>query len=288
MEFAKTAKALGLAPITGAEVTLTDGHHLTLLAETQEGYRNLCRLLTAAHRHDRRTPALDPALLADHACGLIALSGCRSGEVPSLVQAGRLAEAEAAASRHREWFGPQGYYLELQHNLVYGDDERIRGLLGLAQRLDLPVVATNDAHYHVRERSRLQDVLVAIGACATLEATHQQRRPNSEFALKPPQEMAALFTEHPVALRSTLAIAERCRFDLTGGLGISSRPTRWLRAPPLTAIWRTSVMPPPHSGTGSSPSARGPGWRQNWRWCGGRDWPASSCCTGTSWCWPTR
>lgn len=218
LEFAKAARGLGVRPITGAEVTLAGGHHLTLLAATRQGYNNLSRLISHAHMQtDRRHPEAAKALLAEHAAGLIALSGCPRGEVPALVQQGRMEEAAAAARRYRDWFG-DGYYLELQHNLVFGDDERVRGLRSLGARLGMPVVATNNAHYHVRERHRLQDCLVAIHACRSLEESHRERRPNREFYLKPPALMAELFAECPEALRATLAVAERCEFDVTRDL----------------------------------------------------------------------
>ncbi|MBI4497686.1 MAG: DNA polymerase III subunit alpha [Chloroflexi bacterium] len=219
MEFAKTAKALDLQGIIGAEVTLAGNHHFTLLAANVHGYNNLCRLLSHAHiQSPRRSPALDPNLLAEFSEGLIALSGCRQGEVPSLVAAGRVAEAERAAERYRDWFGPDNFFLELQRNLVYGDDERIAGLVRLGERLGLGVVATNNVHYHVRSRHRLQDALVTVRARTSLEESQRERRPNSEFFLKSPRQMAKLFREYPSALRTTLLIAERCSFDLTRDL----------------------------------------------------------------------
>jgi error-prone DNA polymerase len=219
MEFAQTAKAFGVRPIIGAEVTLSNGHHLTLLCETQEGYANLCRLLSHAHLNSPRgQPVLDTAVLSRHARGLIALSGCKKGEVPSLVAAGRHRDAEAAAQHYIRIFGRDSFFIELQQNLVHGDTPRIRALVKLAKRLRLGYVATNNVHYHVRERHRLQDVLVAIGNRTTLDASHTLRRENSEYYLKSPQEMARLFAEWPEALETSVRIAERCRFDLTRDL----------------------------------------------------------------------
>src|SRR3990172_7682483 len=107
MEFAHGAKVAEIQAVIGAEVTLHGGHHLTLLAANEQGYHNLCRLLSYAHvQSPRRFPALDPALLPEHAPGLVALSGCRQGEVSSLVAAGHTLEAERVARRYREWFGP--------------------------------------------------------------------------------------------------------------------------------------------------------------------------------------
>ncbi|HLA19406.1 MAG TPA: PHP domain-containing protein, partial [Dehalococcoidia bacterium] len=237
MEFAQCARAWGLRPITGAEVTLAWGstdpslkagastpslqphHHLTLVCETQRGYANLCRLLTHAHLdHERGKPCIEPEVLARHTEGLIALSGCRRGEVPSLVAEGRYREAAEAARRYVRWFGRESFFLELQDNLVHGDAGRNRALADLAAHLRIGVVATGNVHYHARERHRLQDVLVAIKNRTTLDASHRLRRENSEYYLKPPGEMAELFAEHPQAVANTLRIAERCRFDLSRDL----------------------------------------------------------------------
>lgn len=221
MEFAHAAKAWGVQPITGAEVRLEGGSHLTLLAESQRGYANLCRLLSEAHLGRPKGEAqVSMESLERHHAGLIALSGCRQGEIARLLDAGRADEALAAARRYREIFGPSHFFIELQQNLARGDTPRIKGLAALARRLELGVAATNNVHYHVRRRSRLQDVMVAIAHRSTLDASHRLRRPNGEFYLKPAQEMERLFAELPQALRATEAIAERCSdFDLTADLG---------------------------------------------------------------------
>jgi error-prone DNA polymerase len=219
MEFAQCAKAWGLRPITGAEVTLSNGHHLTFLCETQRGYANLCRLLTHAHLdHERGEPCIAPEVLARHTEGLIALSGCRRGEVPSLVAEGRYREAEEAARSYAEIFGQQNFFIELQNNLVHGDARRNRALSDLAEHLKLGVVATGNVHYHARERHRLQDVLVAIKNRTTMDASHRLRRENSEYYLKPPVELVDLFRDYPQAVANTARIAERCSFDLTRDL----------------------------------------------------------------------
>ncbi|MBI2953274.1 MAG: DNA polymerase III subunit alpha [Chloroflexi bacterium] len=219
MEFAKLADASGLQPITGAEVTLTGGYHLTLLAETAAGYANLCRLISHAYLdHSKDAPEVTFDVLARHTQGLIALSGCKRGEVPGLVQAGLIDRAEAAALRYRDWFGSRNFFVELQQNLALGDTARNAALIGLAERLDLACVATNNVHYHIRERHRLHDVLTAIRHRTTLDASHQLRRENSEYYLKSPWEMARLFATYPRALKNTLIIAERCAFNLARDL----------------------------------------------------------------------
>ena len=219
MEFAQAAKAFGIRALTGAEVTLADGHHLTLLASTTEGYGNLCRLLSIAHQTgERKQPRLPLDTLARHTRGLIALSGCKRGEVPTLVAAGDLPAAEAVLLRYVEMFGAENFYVELQQNLVHGDTERCRRLVDLARKHRLRYVATNDVHYHERDRHRLQDVMVAIRHRSTLEASHRERRENSEYYLKATAEMEELFAEWPEALDESVRIAARCVFDLTSDL----------------------------------------------------------------------
>ena len=198
MEFAQCARAWGLKPITGAEVTLADGHHLTLLCQNGRGYANLCRLLTHAHLdNERGRPCVEPDELAEHTEGLIALSGCRHGEIASLVAAGAIARHKKPHATTPGWFGSGNFFIELQNNLVYGDIRRNRDLAQLAEHLGLGAVATGNVHYHERDRHRLQDVLVAIKNRTTLEASHRMRRENSEYYLKSPAEMVELFARAP-------------------------------------------------------------------------------------------
>jgi error-prone DNA polymerase len=234
MEFAQACKAVEVQPIVGVELTLTNGlvqdnHtgapvHLTLLAETEQGYANLCRLITLSHKRTRawepaathlpaddpRPPALDPAELQNHATGLIVLSGCRNSEIARLVDRERYAQAEAAVQRLIHIFGASSTFIELQHNLVQGDTRRVQRLAQLAERLEVPTVATGNVHYHVRSRHRLQDAMVAVKNRSTLENSHRLRRPNSEFFLRDPQAVAELFVAYPQAIHNTHVIAERC------------------------------------------------------------------------------
>jgi error-prone DNA polymerase len=219
MRFAGLARSLGIPGIIGAEVTLKGGYHLTLLARDRQGYGNLCRLITAAHNSgERNNPELPPELIAEHASGLIALSGCSQGELAQLVVKSRLTKAHKLVRQYLDWFGTENYYIELQHNLAPGDTERNRRLLALAQETGVKVVATGNVHYHVQERHRLQDCLVAIKNCKSLEETHRERRPNSEFYLRSPQELETIFKEFPEALANTQRISERCTLDLTRDL----------------------------------------------------------------------
>jgi len=219
MEFAQAAASLDIQPITGAEVTLKDGSHLTLLAETCQGYNNLCRLITYSYiAAERQDPHLDPKYLPGHAQGLILLTGCRKGRLSGLLTAGHMDQAAAQLSQYLDWFGPANVFVELQQNLVQGDVQRNRRLADLARQTGTGVVATNNAHYHLPDRHRLQDALVAISHNKSLEETHRERRPNGHFYLKSPEDMTALFKSYPDAIGNTLKIAGRCSFDLTRNL----------------------------------------------------------------------
>ena len=194
LEFAHAAHSAGLRPITGCELTLEDGSHLTLLVETQAGYGNLCRLLSQAHSADRRAPAATLDQLSRHAEGLHCLSGCaREGMVARLTGQERLAEAEQAARVLRAIFGCDRFAIELQRPYRRGDARRNRLLTELAARLRLRVVATGDPHAHTARRAYLQDALVAIRLNTTLDACEHPRRGNHEAVLHAPAEMATRF-----------------------------------------------------------------------------------------------
>src|SRR5437016_2882843 len=222
MAFAQQAKSLGLQAITGVELTLLDGSHVTLLAETPEGYANLCRLVTEAHlgRPDRRDPRLDFAALEARHAGLIVLSGCRNGLLPGVLRRDGPAAARRLAERCRAVFGKENFVVELQRNYVRGDLALTRALKDVADSLQLGVVASGNVHYHKRERHRLHDVLVAIRHRTTLDGCHNVRHANSEFFLRPPHEAEELFRDCPDAVANPALTAERCRaFDLTRDLG---------------------------------------------------------------------
>jgi error-prone DNA polymerase len=227
LTFALAAREAGVRPITGAEITLTDGSHLTLLAEADRGYANLCRLITLAHADtrpppDRRAipPALDPGHLEAHAAGLVCLTGCiRHGHIPRLVTAGRTREAEEAARRLIRIFGHGNVYVEIQHPRTRGTRSLGRTLGQLAESLGLRTVATGDVHAHHPRRAFLQDAFVAIRSHLTLDGSEGERRGNREAVLRPPDAAAARFTDHPAAVAETVRLAERLQFDLTRDLG---------------------------------------------------------------------
>jgi len=227
MELAQAAKPLGVRPIAGAELTLEDGSHLTLLCETRAGYRNLCRLLTAAYAGTRPREGVQPlppvttyAALAEHAEGLVCLSGCaRHGSVARALEADRHADAAAAAHKLLAVFGQANTRIELQRPFARHDRRRNRLLAALAQRLNIPAVATGNVHAHSRVRTRLQDAFVAVSLGRALDECEPQRRGNSSHVLAAPEAMAARFAEHPDAVTETARLAERLTFDLTADLG---------------------------------------------------------------------
>jgi len=219
VRFARLARSLDIHGIIGAEMTLVGGHHITLLVKDATGYRNLCHLITSAHLEGvRNSPELKPGVLGEHAEGLVALSGCPHGELAGLLEKSRFQEARALVHQYLEWFGTGNYYLEVQHNLAPGDTERAGRVLMLARELGVPVVATGNVHYHVRERHRLQDCLVAIRYCRSLDETHRERRPNSEYYLRSLPGLEKAFQNYPGSLLNTLQIAEKCTFDLNTGV----------------------------------------------------------------------
>lgn len=230
MEFAHACKGFGVRPITGTELTVREGErdlHLALLVEDEAGYRNLCRLLTLAHAHTRdNTPRNQTQPWAtleqveEHAEGLVCLSGCaRDGAVAGAFERGENTTGERLARRLLEAFGRDRFRIELQRPYWRRDRARNRWLALLAERLDVPCLATGNVHAHDRRRAPLQDALVAIGLCETLEESEPRRRGNSTSALTSPGAMAARFDEYPEAVAETERLAERLRFDLTEQLG---------------------------------------------------------------------
>jgi error-prone DNA polymerase len=218
LEFAHAAKHLGVRPITGAEVTLADESHVTLLVESARGYANLCRLLTAAHAHTRDTtnreplpPRLDQALLEELNEGLVCLSGC--------ARDGLAVRNPNAAARLARAFGPDRFYVELQRPFERGDTRRNAHLRDLAASLGVRTVATGDVHAHDRRRAALQDVLVAVRCRTSLEGCERERRGNHESVLLPPEEMRDRFGDDLDAVAQTAELARRLEFDLTEELG---------------------------------------------------------------------
>jgi error-prone DNA polymerase len=217
LEFAHAAKHLGVRAITGAEVTLAGGAHVTLLVESARGYANLCRLLTAAHAHTRDTTnreptaCLDQALLEELNDGLVCLSGC--------ARDGLAVRDPNAAVRLARAFGRDRFYVELQRPYERGDARRNARLRELANTIGVATVATGDVHAHDRRRAALQDILVAVRCRTSLEGCERERRGNHEAVLLSPEQMLDRFPDDRDAVHRTSEIAERLEFDLTEELG---------------------------------------------------------------------
>src|SRR6266542_2829364 len=205
-------------PSSGAEITLADGSHVTLLVETPQGYANLCRLVTRAHAHTRPKegaeplpPALEPKRLEELNEGLVCLSGCARQGVGVRNPNGAAALARA--------FGPDRFFVELQRPYERGDTRRNAVLRDLADALGVATVATGDPHAHNARRASLQDALVAVKHRTSLDGCERQRRGNHESVLLAPEAMAERFPDDAAAVARTGELAARLEFDLTQELG---------------------------------------------------------------------
>ena len=229
MKFYQAARERGINPILGCEAYIspttrfdrskqgisTVAHHLTLLATNYEGYQNLARLISKAHLEGfYYRPRIDKDLLAQHAAGLIGLTGCLKGEVNGHILGEDMRKAAEALDSYRQIFGPDNLYVELMSHGVDGQTQANRQLLAFSRDFGLPVVATNDCHYLRREDAAPHDVLLCIGTGKTLNDPQRMRYGPQEFYFKTPEEMYQVFAEIPEACANTLRIAERCNIQL--------------------------------------------------------------------------
>ncbi|MDP6712999.1 MAG: DNA polymerase III subunit alpha [SAR202 cluster bacterium] len=229
IDFYKIAKAAGIKPIIGCEMYVAPSsrhernpkekspYHMTVLAKSNRGYQNLIKLVTMSHLEGfYYRPRVDREILEQHSEGLIVMSGCPSGEVPSLILQGRMDEARATAGWYKEVF--DDYYLEF---MEHGDVPELpainQGLMQLRTELDLPVVATNDSHYVVKEAAHLQDILICIHTNTNVNDAKRMRMEESSYYLKSPEEMMALYPHMPEAVTNTQLVADMCdvEFDFT-------------------------------------------------------------------------
>ncbi len=231
VEFCRLAAKYDVKPILGCEVYVAprtrfdragradeSPHHLTLLVENEEGYRNLVKLVSLAHLEGfYYKPRVDKALLKEHSRGLIALSGCIAGEMATLITRGQVSQAGRVAEEYREIFGGENFFLELQDNGLSGQELINSGLKEIGAEYGIPLVATNDVHYIHREEAPVHDLLLCIQTAKTLDDPKRLRFPTEEFYLKSAEEMGALFAGTPEALENTLAIAQRCNFSVETG-----------------------------------------------------------------------
>src|SRR5688500_6137893 len=216
VRFQRGCREAGVKPIFGAELTLADRGHVTLIARDATGYGNLCRLISASHlSNDRGEPATTMEAIAERAEGLFVLSGCGRGEVARLASAGRMPQALEAAKIWRAAIG-DGFRIEVFDHRTYGSRMLRDRLLGIAKETGIPAVATNDVHYATPHQAGVHELLHAMRELVPLSKTQSQRA-NSEYFLKPPEEMRRLFEDHPEVAEETLRIAEACEFELDLG-----------------------------------------------------------------------
>jgi error-prone DNA polymerase len=215
--FAEAAQTAGIKPIFGAEMSLEDGSHLTLLVRNEQGWVNLCQMISLAQANAPKGQASLPiSALESYSEGLIALTGCTQGSVSQALQKGDGLTARKLLAYYLDCFGKENLWVELQHHHLPQDKVRNAALIQVAKDMRLGLVATNNSHYACREESRLQDVLVCIRQNINLDDATSYLRPNSEYHLKAGAELAENL---PIdALENSLAIAERCQFQPRFGL----------------------------------------------------------------------
>jgi DNA polymerase-3 subunit alpha len=225
VEFYNTAKSKGVKPIIGCEVYVAPGkltdrqeggyNHLLLLAETQEGYRNLVKLVSTAYLEGfYYKPRIDKDLLAQHAKGLICTSACLKGDINEAVVKGRYEEAKRLAYGYQDMFGKGNFFLELQDHGLEADPIVMRDIVRLSGDTGIPRIASNDAHYIEKSDARLQEVLLCISTGKSMSDPNRMRFDVQEYYLKSKEEMRRLFGEIPDALTNTWDIAQRCDVKL--------------------------------------------------------------------------
>ena len=229
--FHDACRARGLKPILGCEIYVATGsrferqassaseayNHFTLLASDEKGYHNLVKLVSIGYLEGfYHRPRIDKEVLAAHSEGLVGLSGCLSSEIAQHILAGADDAAIASVGLFSEIFGKDRFYLEvMEHGIP--DQRRVnQALIRIGQRTGLALAATNDAHYLRRDDHQAHDVLLCIGSGKKVSDADRLRFDTEQFYVKSPEDMAALFPDHPEALRSTVEIAEMCDFTLKG------------------------------------------------------------------------
>lgn len=221
--FYKECQKSGIKPILGCEVYVVDfylqqkkkeyPYHLVLLAENNEGYKNLIKLVTLSHlKGFYRLPRVDKNLLAEHSRGLIALSGCIKGEIAQHILRDELDEAERAVRDYAEIFPQGNFFLEMQDHGLAGQQKINFWLKEFSEKLNTPLVATNDVHYLKPEDAKVHKILLSVQNLST--SGRSLSLPGNEHYLKSPTEMEKLFYDIPQALHNTTEIARRCNVQL--------------------------------------------------------------------------
>jgi DNA polymerase-3 subunit alpha len=230
VHFVNAAKSAGVKPIVGCElyVCKKDDHriartppegdtynHLLVLAENEEGYRNLVKITSEASLHGfYYKPRVSKKFLAEHAKGLIALSGCLKGEVAEFLMEDKYDAAREGAATYADIFGKQNFFLEIQDQGLEMEHRIRANLFRLQKDLGLPLVATNDSHYLCEDDAHAQDVMVCIQTGKSIQDPNRMKFQGSDFYVKSHDEMYRVFKDSPEVLSRTLDIAERCHLKL--------------------------------------------------------------------------
>src|SRR5437870_7176812 len=230
IEFYQEADRAGVKPVSRCEVYVAPGshkdrppsrresaYHFTLLAENEIGYRNLVKLVTAAHLDGfHYAPRIDKALLAERSAGLIGLSGCLAGEINSAIQANNIEKAKQSAAEYRDILGPENFFLELHDHGMEEQKMCNVALVQISRDLGVGLVAANDVHFLRRSDHEAHDVMLCIGTGKMVQDETRMRY-LPELYFKSPTEMRQVFGDFPEAIHNTLAIGERCHLDLEFG-----------------------------------------------------------------------
>jgi len=230
VHFVNAARSAGIKPIVGCELyickkddhrierTPPDGdtyNHLLVLAENEEGYRNLVKITSEASLHGfYYKPRVSKRFLAEHSKGLIGLSGCLKGSVAEFLMEEKYDAARAAASEYRDIFGANNFFLEIQDQGLEMEHRIHANLFRLEKELGIPMVATNDSHYLCEDDAHAQDVMVCIQTGKSIQDANRMKFQGNQFFVKSHDEMHQVFKDAPDVLKRTLAIAERCNLRL--------------------------------------------------------------------------
>ena len=230
VHFFEAAQKQGIKPILGCELYICkhedhridrvpgegdENNHLLVLAQDEEGYRNLMRITSEASLHGfYRKPRVSKRYLAENSKGLIGFSGCLSGELCEELMAGNYEKAKSVAQQYEDIFGKGNFYLEIQDQGLEQEKQIHEALFRLERELNIPLVATNDSHYLCGEDSHAHDVMLCVQTGSKLQDKERFRFDSDQFFVKSAEEMERLFKDSPEVLRRTMEIAERCEFKL--------------------------------------------------------------------------
>lgn len=233
IDFYRAAKAAGIKPILGCEVYVAPGsrfdrevgqtedryYHLVLLAENNQGYENLMKIVSKAFVDGfYYKPRVDMELLREYHEGIIALSACLAGEVAKNIIRGMYEEAKSAALRYEEIFGKGNFFLELQDHGIAQQQRVNQQLLRMSQETGIALVATNDVHYTYDTDAEAHDILLCVQTRKLLSDENRMRYEGGQYYVKSPEEMAELFPYIPEALENTQKIADRCEVEIEFGV----------------------------------------------------------------------